>query len=103
MGILIFLISFVITSIVIRMVWWNGVAEGKRQEIALLLKVIDRLFVPNWQSLIIFDPSLSKEQLEAANRVYSAAYRVALDHIRVDIITNHQQVLVAQSEGSGDE
>jgi hypothetical protein len=87
MGILIAIVAFLVSSyILLKTVWKAGFLAGVRHEAIMWLASIDKLFAPNWQSLEIGrDEGLTPEQLEMANRVYAAAYRTAIEHIKLDI------------------
>jgi hypothetical protein len=89
MGILnvaIFLLGLVVIRLIGKVIWKSGFLAGKDHEAMMWLASIDKLMPPNWQSLVIGrDDGLTPEQLEMANRVYAAAYRTALDHIKLDI------------------
>jgi hypothetical protein len=97
MGALILLGVLVVGYIVLKLVWMSGFMAGKDHEAILWLKSIDKLFVPNWQSLTIGrDEGMNSEELEYANRIYVAAYRTALDHIKLDIAAIRREALEKQ-------
>jgi hypothetical protein len=57
---------------------WNyakGWFAGKQEEAYGWADALDRVMVPNWQNLV--DPSLDREQQEAAAKMYVAAFRDA--------------------------
>jgi hypothetical protein len=68
-----------------KVIWRSGFLAGTHHEAMMWLNSIDKLFVPNWQSLPVSDKTLTPEELKFANQVYVAAYRTALDHIKLDI------------------
>lgn len=99
MGILILLATLVALYYGFKVVWMSGFLAGGKHEARYWIASIDKLFAPNWQSLSIGrDEGLSPEQLEMANRVYAAAYRTALDHIKVDIALVRQEMLLKEAE-----
>lgn len=83
--------------LVAKVVWTSGFLSGRRHEAFLWLDSIDKLIVPNWQSMELSDSSLTKEEAVFANKVYAAAYRAALDHIKLDI-SIIQQVEIEKAE-----
>jgi hypothetical protein len=77
-----------------KVLWKSGFLAGRDHEAMLWLESIDKLFVPNWQSLPVGkDEGLTPEELKFANQVYAAAYRAALDHIKVDIANVRREAL----------
>ena len=86
MGVLITLLVLLVIYLAAKVIWKAGFLAGIDHEALQWLASIDKLMPPNWQSLVIGrDDGLTPEQLEMANRVYAAAYRTALDHIKLDI------------------
>jgi hypothetical protein len=86
MGVLITLLVLLVIYLAAKVIWKAGFLAGTTHEALMWLASIDKLMPPNWQSLVIGrDDGLTPEQLEMANRVYAAAYRTALDHIKLDI------------------
>ena len=86
MGVLITLLVLLVLYLTAKVIWKAGFLAGTHHEASMWLASIDKLMPPNWQSLTIGrDEGLSPEHLEMANRVYAAAYRTALDHIKLDI------------------
>jgi len=86
MGILILVVLAYALYLGAKVLWRAGFLAGKDHEAALWIASIDKLFVPNWQSYPVGkDEGLKGEELKFANQVYVAAYRAALDHIKVDI------------------
>ena len=89
MGILniaIILLALYVIRLIGKVIWKSGFLAGTHHEAQMWIDAIDKLFVPNWQSLSIGqDEGLTPEQLKMANQVYAAAYRTALDHIKLDI------------------
>ena len=86
MGVLITLLVLLVLYLTAKVIWKAGFLAGTTHEAMMWLASIDKLFAPNWQSLEIGrDANLSPEQLEMANRVYAAAYRTAIEHIKLDI------------------
>lgn len=86
MGVLITLLVLLVLYLGAKVIWKAGFLAGTTHEALMWLASIDKLFAPNWQSLSIGrDQGLSPEQLEMANRVYAAAYRTAIEHIKLDI------------------
>ena len=95
MGVLILLgLLFVAMYIAARILWKAGFYAGQDHEAVMWLASFDKLFVPNWQSLPIDDDGdLTPEQLKFANQVYAAAYRAALEQIKLDIVTIRREAL----------
>jgi hypothetical protein len=88
MGILnvaIILLVLVVTRLIGKVIWRSGFLAGTHHEALMWLASIDKLFVPNWQSLPINDKDLTPEQLKWVNQLYVATYRTALEHIKLDI------------------
>jgi len=105
MGILILIVLLLAIYTAAKIIWKSGFLAGRDHEAMMWLASIDKLFVPNWQSLPVSDPSLTPEELKFANQVYSAAYRAALDHIKVDIAMDRRDAVekfkAKQESGSG--
>src|SRR5271157_3206543 len=77
-----------------KVVWKSGFLAGRDHEAMVWLASIDKLFVPNWQSFPVGkDEGLTGEELKFANQVYVAAYRAALDHIKIDIANIRREAL----------
>lgn len=94
MGVLITLMVLLVLYLAAKVIWKAGFLAGTHHEALQWLKSIDKLFAPNWQSLEIGrDDGLTKEQLEMANRVYAAAYRTAIEHIKLDIANIRRQAV----------
>jgi hypothetical protein len=94
MGVLITLAVMLVLYLAAKVIWKAGFLAGTHHEALQWLKSIDKLFAPNWQSLSIGrDEGLTPEQLEMANRVYAAAYRTAIDHIKLDIALIRREAL----------
>ena len=94
MGVLITLLVLLVTYLTAKIIWKAGFLAGTAHEASMWLKSIDKLFAPNWQSLEIGrDAGLSPEQLEMANRVYAAAYRTAIEHIKLDIANIRREAI----------
>jgi hypothetical protein len=94
MGVLIFVVLLFALYLGGKVIWRAGFLAGTTHEALMWLKSIDKLFAPNWQSLSIGrDEGLTPEQLEMANRVYAAAYRTAIDHIKLDIALIRREAL----------
>lgn len=93
MGILIVLVLLGSLYIGAKLMWKTGFLAGRDHEALMWLASIDKLFVPNWQCLPINDPTLTPEESKFANQVYSAAYRAALDHIKLDIAADRREVV----------
>ena len=72
-------------GVVGKLLWKSGFLAGRDHEGMLWLDAIEKLYVPNWQSLPIRAEGMTPEELKYANQVYVAAYQTALDHIKVDI------------------
>lgn len=86
MGVLITLLVLLVLYLTAKIIWKAGFLAGTHHEALMWLKSIDKLFAPNWQSLEIGrDEGLSPEMLVMANKIYAAAYRTAIDHIKLDI------------------
>lgn len=86
MGVLITLAVLLVLYLAAKVIWKAGFLAGTTHEALMWLASIDKLFAPNWQSLEIGrDEGLTREQLEMANKIYAAAYRTAIDHIKLDI------------------
>ena len=86
MGVLILLALCFALFLGAKVIWKAGFLAGRDHEAILWLASIDRLFVPNWQSLPVGkDEGLTEEELKFANQVYVAAYNAALDRIKLDI------------------
>jgi|SRR5271154_2560834 len=69
-----------------KILWKAGFMAGRDHEALMWIASIDKLFPPNWQSYPLQDKSLTSEELKYANQVYAAAYRAAVDHIKIDIV-----------------
>jgi len=93
MGILITIALFAVLYICAKLTWKSGFLAGRDHEAMMWLASIDKLFVPNWQSLPVKDPTLTPDELKFANQVYSAAYRAALDHIKLDIAQDRRDTV----------
>ena len=94
MGVLITLLVLLVVYLTAKVIWKAGFLAGTHHEAAMWLKSIDKLFAPNWQSLEIGrDEGLDPQQLEMANRIYAAAYRTAIEHIKLDIALIRQAEL----------
>ena len=94
MGVLITLLLLLVAYLTSKVIWKAGFLAGTTHEAMMWLKSIDKLFAPNWQSLEIGrDANLSPEQLEMANRVYAAAYRTAIEHIKLDIANIRREAI----------
>ena len=94
MGVLIAILGFVVAFIAFKVVWLAGFMAGKDHEATMWLGAIDKITPPNWQSLLIGRGEIEDpEKLEMANRVYAAAYRTALDHIKMDIALIRREAL----------
>jgi hypothetical protein len=85
MGIIISLLLIAVMLMGMKLVWKSGFMAGTTHEAMMWLNAIDKLMPPNWQSLEINGEGMTPEQVEWANRVYASAYRLALDHIKLDI------------------
>ena len=96
MGILISLLLLVIAWLAAKMIFASGFVAGKDHEARLWIKAIDALFVPNWQSLPIQsdEVKLDPDKLKMANQVFVAAYTLALDRIKKDIVEIRQEQLI---------
>jgi len=84
-----------------KILWRAGFYAGQDHEALLWLASIDKLFVPNWQSYPVSGEDFTDEQLKFANQVYVAAYRVALDHIKLDIANIRRESLQVKEEEPG--
>lgn len=104
MGVLITLALLALGFIIAKVVWLSGFMSGKSHEAAMWLDAIDKLFVPNWQTYPVQDAAMQPEQLEFANRLFSAAYRAALEQIKTDIANVRREAAVkalAKLRGDG--
>lgn len=93
MGLLILAVLLYALYLGARVLWRAGFLAGKDHEALMWLASIEKLFVPNWQSHPISDKSLTPEEIKFANQVYVAAYRAALDHIKLDIANVRREAL----------
>jgi hypothetical protein len=94
LNILILLAALAVVRLIGKIIWKSGFLAGTHHEASMWLASIDKLMPPNWQSLVIGrDEGLTPEQLEMANRVYAAAYRTAIDHIKLDIALIRQKAV----------
>jgi hypothetical protein len=92
MGILEILLPFVLLVLVmlgIKAVWMSGFVAGTLGEAKLWLEGIDKLMVPNWQSLPVTvtadDQPMTPEQTKWMNQIYVSAYQLALHSIKAEI------------------
>ncbi len=94
MGILITLALFLVIYLTLKLVWRAGFLAGTTHEALMWLASIDKLFAPNWQSMEIGkDSGLTTDQLVMANKVYAAAYRTAIEHIKLDIANIRREAI----------
>ena len=94
MGVLITLLVLLVLYLTAKVIWKAGFLAGTTHEALMWLASIDKLFAPNWQSMEIGkDSGLSVEQLVMANKVYAAAYRAAIDHIKLDIANIRREAI----------
>jgi hypothetical protein len=100
MGILEILLPFVLLVLVmlgIKAVWMSGFVAGTLGEAKLWIDSIDRLFVPNWQSLPVVitadDQPLTPEQTKWMNQIYVSAYDLALTTIKVEIAEARRDIV----------
>ncbi len=81
-----------------RLVYLKGCLDGTHQEAKQWLEAIDKVTPPNWQSLPIQSDSLEKAKLEEANKVYAAAFKIALGVIREEIAVNRLAAMLKDME-----
>jgi len=73
--------------------YMKGYFAGMTKEAKGWLAALAEVTPPNWQSLPVSmvdgeKNGLSKEQIEDANKMYVAAFKIALDAIRDEVIIN---------------
>jgi len=78
-------VVFLALYIAAKILWRAGFYAGRDHEAVMWIDSINKLFPPNWQSYPLKDKDLDPEELKFANQVYAAAYRAAVDHIKIDI------------------
>jgi hypothetical protein len=78
-----------------KVVWMSGFVAGTMQETKRWLDALDKLAVPNWQSLPITgdDKTMTPEQSKLANQIFVSAYKLALDRIRAEIADLRREAL----------
>lgn len=96
MGILIWLLALAMLYLGMRLVFMSGFAAGEDYEARRWINAIDALFIPNWQSLPIQSEEvpLDSDKLRMANQLFVAAYNLAVDHIKKDIVEIRREQLI---------
>jgi hypothetical protein len=90
-GISIF-IAFVTVQLGIRL-YVQGFSAGMRKEAKCWIDAIQKVTPPNWQSLPLPE-GLERKTAEEANKVYAAAFKVALEIIKEEIAVNRLDAIV---------
>jgi hypothetical protein len=77
----------------------KGFMAGMRREAQGWIDAIAKVQPPNWQSLPVDGHGgLDREKVEGANKVYVAAFKVALDVIKEEIAVNRMAALLKDLE-----
>jgi hypothetical protein len=94
MGVLAFVL-IVLLLLGIKVTWMSGYVAGTMHEVKFWLDAIDKLMVPNWQSLPVTgdDESLTPEQSKSVNQVYVSAYALALYTIKTEIAEARREAI----------
>jgi len=85
-----------------RLVYLKGLVDGTRREAKEWMEAIEKVTPPNWQSLPIQSDSLERAKLEEANKVYAAAFRIALGVIKEEIAVNRFTALIEDLEAANE-
>ena len=95
LNVLITLACLALFALGVKVVWMSGFVAGTMHEVKLWLDVLDKLKVPNWQSLPVTkdDKTLTPEQAKWANQVYVSAYTLALDQIKTEFADGRREAL----------
>jgi ribonuclease D len=75
----------------------KGYHEGVQKEAQNWVDAINKVTVPNWQSLPI-PPGTTPEQAQIAAKIYVEAYKVALDTIKEEIAMNRINSLLDEMQ-----
>jgi len=87
----------VIAVYALKLMWLKGFVAGMQHEMRGWADAIAKVQPPNWQSLPVDGrDGLDREKVEGANKVYAAAFRVALDVIKEEIAVNRMAALVKE-------
>jgi hypothetical protein len=90
-------VLIVIAVYALKMMWLRGFVAGMQHETKGWIDAIAKVQPPNWQSLPIDGHGdWDREKIEGANKVYAAAFKVALDVIKEEIAVNRMTALVAE-------
>jgi len=77
--------------------YMKGFIAGMRHETKGWVDAIAKVQPPNWQSLPVDGhEGWDREKVESANKIYVAAFKVALDVIKEEIAVNRMTALLAE-------
>lgn len=88
------LIILFVQTIILRIVKFQGYNQGTMDEAKQWIAAINKVQVPNWQSLPA-DPSMTDpEKQKLAAQIYVAAFKCCLDVIKEEIAMNRVEAMV---------
>jgi hypothetical protein len=92
------IIFLLIGDLGLRFVYFKGFIAGMQKEAHEWAQAIEKVSIPNWQSMPLYDPKMDPEKLLEANKVYVAAYGLVLHKIKQEVAENRMQALLKEVE-----
>jgi hypothetical protein len=92
-------VLIVIAVYALKSMYLKGFISGMQYEAKAWAEAIGKVQPPNWQSLPVGEHlGYDKERIEGANKVYVAAFKVALEVIKEEIAANRIMALAVEFE-----